>query len=238
MAENRSIFTFKQFQIAHGDPGLKVNTESCLLGAIAGDYAQGKILDIGTGSGVLACMIAQKAKKSKIVAIEIHPEVAQLAKENFKQSRFSDQIELISIDLHEYNEQTDFDFIVCNPPFFSNHLPNSNISKQIAIHDEHLSPEALAKSLKNLLNKNGKAMVLYPPLNMQIFEQFLNQNKLFIQHEINVYSKPQTPILRKIAVISHKLVEKSLEEIAIKNENNAYSDSFKKLLQPYYLIFP
>jgi hypothetical protein len=53
-----------------------------------------------------------------------------------------------------------------------------------------------------------------------------------------VYSKPQTPILRKIAVISHKLVEKSLEEIAIKNENNVYSDSFKKLLQPYYLIFP
>jgi tRNA1Val (adenine37-N6)-methyltransferase len=147
-------------------------------------------------------------------------------------------MELIHCDLQNYHPDQAFDFVICNPPFFSNHLASQNNSKQIAIHDDLLSPEQLAKSIKLLLKTSGKAMVLYPVYNMSQFEAFCNHNQLFINHLIHVYSKPNTPILRQIALISNENLPQSTEKIEVKNEQNVYSDKFKKLLQPYYLIFP
>jgi tRNA1Val (adenine37-N6)-methyltransferase len=238
MAENRSVFAFKEFQLAHGNPGLKISTEACLFGAIASNYASGHVLDIGTGCGLLACMIAQKTPESSIKAIEIHKQVAELAKKNVLNSPYSDQIEIISCDLKVYNPQQTFDFIVCNPPFFSKHLASQNESKQIAIHDDLLSPEQLVKSIKCLLHPAGKAMVLYPTLNMNLLEEYLFKNQLYINYLFHIYSKPNTTILREIAIISPIKMTKEIEEIEVKNEENEYSEKFKKLLQPYYLIFP
>lgn len=238
MAENRSIFQFKKFQLSHGNPGLKISTEACLFGAIASDYANGTILDIGTGCGLLACMLAQKAEHSKIKAIEIHPDVAILAKENIQNSPFSNQINVINIDLKELQHNTLFDFIICNPPFFSNHLASQNESKQIAIHDDLLSTEQLADAIKNHLKETGKAMVLYPPLIMHHFDFCLKNKNLYINHIINIHPKLNSPILRQIALISSSQTEKTMEKWEIKNEQNEYSEKFKTVLQPYYLIFP
>ena len=74
MGGSRSVFTFKQFSLAHGNPGLKISTEACILGAWAHSFAHGKILDIGTGCGLLACMLAQSNPNANIDAIEIHQE--------------------------------------------------------------------------------------------------------------------------------------------------------------------
>lgn len=237
MAENRSIFSFKKFQLAHGDPGLKISTEACLLGAIASNFAKGEILDIGTGSGLLSCMIAQKCPDSNITAIEINTEVAQLAKENFNNFPLSKKLCVVTIDIKDFQPKALFDFIVCNPPFFSNHLANQNKSKHIAIHSDLLAPNDLAHSIQQLLHINGQAMVLYPELNMQIFEKSLNEKQLYINQIIEIQPRPNLPVLRQIALISRAKTDKMITKMMIKNSSNEYSDEFKNLLQPYYLIF-
>lgn len=238
MAENRSIFTFKKFQLAHGDPGLKISTEACLLGAIASNFAKGNILDIGTGSGLLACMMAQKHPESNITGIEINTEVAQLAQENFNKFSLSNKLTVINIDLNDFQSKELFDFIVCNPPFFSNHLANQNQSKHIAIHSDSLDPNDLSNAISQLLNTHGQALVLYPALNMQIFEKSLFHKNLYINQLIEIYPNPSLPLLRQIALISHSKTDKKTSKLTIKNASNDYSDEFKNLLQPYYLIFP
>jgi tRNA1Val (adenine37-N6)-methyltransferase len=94
MAESRSIFQFKQFQLAHGSPGLKITTEACLFGAWAQQFASRKVLDIGTGCGLLASMIAQENPSCTITGLEIQADVGVLARENVLNLPYS--IEIIS----------------------------------------------------------------------------------------------------------------------------------------------
>jgi len=238
MAENRSVFTFKLFQLAHGNPGLKISTEACLFGAIASDFAFGKILDIGTGSGLIACMIAQKCPTSKIIGLEIDKEVADLAQKNFTGHPLSKILTIVQGDVKDFQSEELFDFIVCNPPFYSNHLANHNKSKHIAIHNDLLKPEDLAASIHQLLNVNGQAMVLYPPLSMHKFEKSLFEKELYINRLIEIRPNPTQAVLRQIAIISPIKSDKTISTIPIKNTSNEYSDEFKNLLQDYYLIFP
>jgi tRNA1Val (adenine37-N6)-methyltransferase len=147
MAASRSIFRFKQFQLAHGNPGLKISTEACLFGAWAGHWAKGRILDIGTGSGLLACMLAQKHPQFRIDAIEILQEVAALATENVQASPYQNQISVYTHSLQTYLPTEKYDFIVCNPPFFHQHLAAEKQDLQAAIHDDLLIPQDLAAGI-------------------------------------------------------------------------------------------
>ena len=119
MGGNRSVFTFKQFSLAHGNPGLKISTEACILGAWAHKFAKGKILDIGTGCGLMACMLAQGNPEVSIDVIEIHQQVATLALENIKNSPFKNQIQVMNGDIRSLTTNNRYDFIISNPPFFS-----------------------------------------------------------------------------------------------------------------------
>ena len=237
MGGNRSVFSFKQFSLAHGNPGLKISTEACILGAWARPFAKGKILDIGTGCGLLACMLAQSNPNSVIDAIEIHPEVAILASKNIQNSPFKNQIQIILGDIKLACAQANYDFIISNPPFFANHLASSSKDKQMAIHDDALSPMDLALAIKNHLAQNGQFAVIYPKDVMHKFELELNKNELFIQKLAFVYPKHQSEILRVLCLGGFVKQEKISENIYIKDQNNEYTDLFKFLLKPYYLIF-
>jgi tRNA1Val (adenine37-N6)-methyltransferase len=166
MAESRSIFQFKNFQLAHGNPGLKITTEACLFGAWAQQFASGKVLDIGTGCGLLACMIAQENPNYTLTGLEIQADLAVLARENVVNLPYS--IEIITESIQRFADH--FDFIISNPPFFIYHLANPNASKQIAMHTDHLSPAELAEGISKNLNPDGQFAVLYPPFGMKQFE--------------------------------------------------------------------
>ncbi len=237
MAENRSIFYFKEFQLAHGNPGLKISTEACLFGAWASNFAFGKILDIGTGCGLLACMLAQKQKSSDIDAIEIQTEVANIARENCKKSPFEHQINVILGDIKDYKMTSLYSFIISNPPFFSQHLAAENHDKHISIHDDLLGPKDLAKSIQTHLAEDGKFSFIYPPTALKKFEEVIKASDLHINHLCDVYSRPGTPILRNMVIGSRKKMAIEKTEIFIKDEQNEYSKNFKNLLTPYYLIF-
>ncbi len=237
MGGNRSVFTFKEFSLAHGNPGLKISTEACILGAWAHKFAKGKILDIGTGCGLMACMLAQGNHEVSIDAIEIHPEVAILALENIQNSPFKNQIQVMNGDIRSLSTEDRYDFIICNPPFFTNHLPATLEDKQLAIHDDELNFVDLIISIKNLLKPGGKFAVIYPKEVMDKFEKELGKNGLFVHQFLYIFSNPRSKLLRVICLGSTNKEELAIENLYIKDENNEYTEVFKLLLNPYYLIF-
>jgi tRNA1Val (adenine37-N6)-methyltransferase len=238
MAENRSLFEFKQFSLHHGNPGLKISTEACLFGAWVSLKAYGKCLDIGTGCGLLASMMAQANPSCNVKALEIHPEVAKVAFENFKNSPFKDQLQVIQTDISEYFPGGKFDFICSNPPFFTNHLAASDESKHMAIHADHLSPADLAASIDRLLTEEGEFAVLYPADVLALFEQSLHANGLFIYEKVTIHSNPSSPVLRVMACGSREKNTIKEGRINIKTAQGDYSPEFIELLRPYYIIFP
>lgn len=238
MAENRSLFEFKQFSLFHGNPGLKISTEACLIGAWASLKARGNCLDIGTGCGLLASMLAQANPTCSVNALEIHPEVAKLASENFQSGPFQNRLKVIQTDVSEYNPDEKFDFICSNPPFFTNHLAASDEAKHMAIHADHLSPADLAKAIDKLLQETGEFAVLYPADVLALFEQSLNANGLFIHEKVTIHSNPLSPVLRIMASGSRE--KRTIKEgrINIKTDQGDYTLEFIELLRPYYIIFP
>lgn len=237
MGGNRSVFAFKQFSLAHGNPGLKISTEACILGSWAHKFAHGEILDIGTGCGLMACMLAQSNLDANIDAIEIHPEVASLAWENIKNSPFKNQIQVINSDIRSLSTNNRYDFIISNPPFFSNHLPATLKDKQIAIHDDELNFADLIIAIKNLLKPGGKFAVIYPEEVMDKFENASEKNGLFVHQFLYIFSNPKSKLLRVICLGSTNKEKIAIENLYIKDENNEYTEAFKLLLNPYYLIF-
>lgn len=238
MAENRSIFEFKQFSLSHGNPGLKISTEACLFGAWATGFASGSCLDVGTGCGLLACMIAQGNPTCAVKALEIHPDVAELASENFHSSPFKERLELIQGNVLTYSSEVPFDFICCNPPFFTNHLAATDPARHMAIHADLLSPADLAASIDRLLSKDGEFAVLYPADVLALFEQSLNANGLFLHEKVTIHSNKSTPVLRVMARGSREKSTIKDGRINIKTEQGDYTPEFIELLRLYYIIFP
>lgn len=237
MGGSRSVFTFKQFSLAHGNPGLKISTEACILGAWAHSFAHGKILDIGTGCGLIACMLAQSNPEVNIDAIEIHQEVATLALDNINNSPFNNQIQVISSDIRALSTNNSYDFIISNPPFFSNHLPATLQDKQIAIHDDELNFVDLIASIKKLLKPGGKFAVIYPKEVMDKFENEMGKTGLYVHQFLSIFPNPKSKLLRVICLGSTNKEEIAIENLYIKDEKNEYTEAFKLLLNPYYLIF-
>jgi tRNA1Val (adenine37-N6)-methyltransferase len=238
MAESRSIFKFKQFSLYHGNPGLKISTEACLFGAWASQKARGNCLDIGTGCGLLASMLAQANPTCTVKALEIHPEVAKVASENFQNGPFKGRLQAIEANLLTFNTVEKFDFICSNPPFFTNHLASSDEAKHMAIHADHLSPAELAMAINELLQDTGEFAVLYPADVLALFEQSLNANGLFIHEKVAIHSNKSTPVLRVMASGSREKSTIKDGRINIKTEQGDYTPEFIELLRPYYIIFP
>lgn len=241
MAESRSTFHFKGFSLEHGDPGLKIGTEACIFGAYLAKWAHGNMLEIGTGSGVLAAMVAQFHSQETIDTVEIFPEVAQLARKNFEELPFKQNIYLIEGDIKDYKTETKYDFIFSNPPFFINHLSNSSKSKQTAMHSDELSPEQLLEAIFKYSKPDFDFAVLYPP---DVMERILETRdkrrdlKLFVKERIKIIPNENGKTLREIALFSTKETKTLNKKLVIKNTFNEYTPEFIELLQPYYIIFP
>lgn len=238
MAASRSIFRFKQFQLAHGNPGLKISTEACLFGAWASQWAQGRMLDVGTGSGLLACMLAQKHPESLIDALEILPEVAMLATDNVLKSPFKKQISVHNGDLQHFSSEDPYDFIACNPPFFHQHLAADKKDLQVAIHDDLLTAQDLALGIHRLLGQQGQFAVIYPPFAMEKFMVVCSELGLHIYHKAYVFPRETSAVLRVMAIGSRDNSAQSHENLVIKQSDESYTEAFKKLLSDYYLQFP
>ena len=239
-----TFFQFKQFTVWQEKTALKVCTESCILGGYSALKTKDSktILDIGTGTGLLALMIAQKNNDSKIDAIEIEESAYNQAIENVSKSIFSNQIQVINQDVKNFDPSIQYDFIVSNPPFYQNYLKSETQQRNQALHDTSLTLQDLADVVSRLLSNSGQFIVLLPPLQMAQFEVLANQKGLFVASTLKIYSKQpiisnNSPVFREICVFrkSDSQIDSEFETLYIYEEDKSYSSDFKELLKDYYL---
>ena len=157
-----SQFRFKKFTIEQDRCAMKVGTDGVLLGAWAEIASAERILDIGTGTGLIALMCAQRNELAQIHAIEIDSAAAEQAGENILNSQFSERIELQQVALQEFNPSKEYDAIICNPPFFNSGTNSPVAERNQARHTISLSISDLLLHASRLISESGRLHLILP----------------------------------------------------------------------------
>lgn len=233
-------FQFKQFGINDSECAMKIGTDGVLLGAWANIENSQKILDVGSGSGLIALMLAQRSNAS-ITGIEIDPLAAKQSIENKNDSPWSNRISIINSDFIEWSSIphniAQFDHIVSNPPFFNNGPVAPDESRAIARHCNSLGYEQLIKLSKKLLTNNGKLSIISPieRHNDIIFYSELEQ--LFISRLTHVHSKEEGKATRLLWEFSKIKSTTEYSTLSIRDTNNNFSQEYINLTNEFYLNF-
>jgi tRNA1Val (adenine37-N6)-methyltransferase len=233
-----NYFQFKQFTVQQDNCAMKVCTDACLFGAyIAGeiqDKPLKKILDIGTGTGLLPLMLAQK-NKAVIDTVEIDNAAYEQAKANLAATPWATQINIFNTDIADFNNSSKYDCIISNPPFFEADLQSDDKQKNAAKHDTSLTLQQLLNNVDKLLNSEGLFTVLLPYHRTEYFINLARTVKLNCYKKVLVKQTPKHDYFRSMLIFSKQSADTKQEEIIIKNEQGIYSDEFISLLKDYYL---
>ncbi len=215
---------------------MKVSTIACIFGALIDGNVSGRVLDVGTGTGLLSMMLAQKAENALIDAIEIDESAFIQAKDNFEKSKWREKLRAIKGDFLSYDFKSKYHLIVSNPPFFNNHLKTTDSTINLARHRDHFSLDRFCKSVNSILLEEGQLWVLLPEYDMELLAAKLETFGYFINRKINIYDKEadQNCIVRAQS-FSKRKVNEGLEKFVIKNKNGSYTDQFIDYLKSYYL---
>jgi len=156
------VFWFKQFSVLNYKAAMKVGTDGVLLGAWCDVSGAQRVLDVGTGCGLIALMVAQRYQKSIITAIDIDQDAIIEAKENFLNSPWSNRVDALVADFNDYSAQYPFDLIVSNPPFFTENVLAHDHSRNLARHTESLTLDQLISRSHSLLCNEGRLAFISP----------------------------------------------------------------------------
>jgi tRNA1Val (adenine37-N6)-methyltransferase len=234
-----TFFSFKQFTIQQSNCAMKVTTDACLFGAVVAHDLQAQktiknICDIGTGTGLLSLMLAQK-NEVLIDAIEIDTSAYLQAKQNFLDSKFSKQLTIYNTDILQFESKIKYDFIITNPPFFEADLKSENDDKNNAKHDTSLTLSSLLQRIDLLLKNDGSFAILLPHHRINYFENEANKNGFYLQKNYLIKQTPQHNYFRGILFFSKLKATVQEIELVIKNDNDKYSTDFCAFLKDYYL---
>jgi tRNA1Val (adenine37-N6)-methyltransferase len=233
------FFQFKQFSIQQERATLKVSTDSCLLGAWFAQHLKHKshILDIGSGTGLLVLMLAQKQAESNIDGIEIDENCFLESQENIKTSPWANRCTVFNGDARTYLFPRQYDFIITNPPFYEQQLVSANTKNNLAKHSSHLGLKELVQIIKNQLLPHGEFGILLPYSRTNEIEEISSANGFYLKEKILVKQTSKHPNFRVILFFSRDYSNYATETITIK-ENNEYTPAFIELLKDYYLKLP
>lgn len=235
------IFQFKQFSIDQTDCGMKINTDAALLGALAEASEPQNILEIGTGTGVITLMIAQRFPNALIDAIEIDEKAAITAATNFKNSMFSKQLTLIPTSFEDHflsSSDKKYDLIVSNPPYFINSSRGVDPAKSLAKHTDVQFFENLIFGAANHLSDDGLLFLILPldtaELVMKLSE---GSPRLHLRRKVLIHSFPISEPYRCILVLGYAAVSPEVQKFVIYESQNVYSEEYRTLLKDYLIIF-
>lgn len=234
-------FSFKQFTINQDRTAMKVGTDGVLLGAWCRmPQAECHILDIGTGTGLLALMTAQRNHLAHIDGIEIDAEAASEATNNCAASPFADRITIIHTPLQQYHPDIKYDMIVCNPPYFSNSLKSPDKNRETARHSTSLNFEELLRDSATLLRENGILAVVLPYSEKENFSKTAQLHHLKKRHETSVFSTTQSPEAKRVLMefcLTQNNIIAHHDSITIEKARHLYTDEYISLTKDFYLKF-
>jgi tRNA1Val (adenine37-N6)-methyltransferase len=232
-----SWFQFKHFRINQDRCAMKISTDAVLLGALAESKFPKNILDIGTGTGVIALMMAQRFPEASVSAVELDDKAAAQAEENFLASKFANRLCLFHSRIQDYNTSNQFDLIVSNPPYFANHLKANVKERNQALHTDTLSFEDLLAQVLRLLKNSGRFWLILPPYQSAIFQKLALEKSLYPKRIFSLQDNPEKPVHREIVEFSFEETEIKCFEIVIKNGDGSPNASYSNLVADFLLNF-
>ena len=232
-----TYFKFKQFTVYQDQSAMKVCTDACIFGAWFAEKISNYtyVLDIGSGTGLLMLMLAQKMK-SEIHGIEVDLASFKQLRDNISKSSFSDKFKLFAGDARTYAFPDTYDFIICNPPFYSGDLKSDDERKNLAKHDTGLTLPELLSVIDRNLSMNGSFGILLPFHRVNEFSEMAKERGFHLLDELQVRQSTAHTPFRGILHFGRKKVEPSeSQELTIKDADGNYTVEFKELLRDYYL---
>lgn len=229
-------FQFKQFFIQHDQCAMKVNTDSILLGAVAHIQNCKQILDLGTGSGLLTIMLAQRTNAGcHIIGVELEPNAYLQAVENVKNSAWAERIYIKQGDVMQQQFSQQFDLIVSNPPYFEDSLASKTQERDLARAATTHTHVDWLKQAKNWLSEKGRIMMILPSESAE--KLILQSSKIGLHCIEKWWILTKVGKIAKRMIVSFSLQEKVCvhKELIIYNEYNQYTSEFKRLTKDFYL---
>ncbi|MBR5982646.1 MAG: methyltransferase [Bacteroidales bacterium] len=231
------FFTFKQFRVMHRKSIMKVGTDGVLLGAYVDCKNASHILDIGTGTGLLCLMLAQKCNAT-IHGIDINAEAVEVAKYNVEQSNWSERIKIFHSSVQNFSPDAKYDLIVSNPPFYTTDVIAPEKGRALARHDVSLNISDLALAMSRFLSSDGRCYVIYPTEQCLQFEKETEKLGLYAAARLYVSSHPDTPHIRTVIEMSREKCTPICDTLFIENgARHDFSEKYKLLTKDYYLKF-
>ncbi len=229
-------FRFKQFSVEQDDVAMKVGTDGVLLGAWAECEGARRILDIGTGTGVIALQMAQRNPTAQVQAVEIDETAARRARANFDNSPWAERLQVTQTAVQEFEPTEKFDLIISNPPYFVDSLLPPDAKRSTARHTHDLTFEELDKAVCRLLAENGKFALILP---VTEFEKYLSLTQLHLVRRCDVLPVKGGAVKRVMGEFAkHESSEMKRETLAIEVERRGeFSDEYRTLTKDFYLKF-
>jgi tRNA1Val (adenine37-N6)-methyltransferase len=228
------FFRFKKFSVRHRDSAMKVGVDGVLLGAWAAAENPKRILDIGSGTGLIALMLAQRFEDAEITAVEINRSAFEESEFNFKNSPFANRMKAVNLPIQEFNDENKFDLIVSNPPYFEpNH--DDGTDRSLARQKSELSFEELSESVERFIGPNGNFGLILPYESENNFIQIASKNLLFPKKITRVRGNPQAEVKRSLITFSKTESKIEIDELTIEQSRNVYTEEYIGLTKEFYL---
>lgn len=236
----RNGFTFKQFFVAHDRCAMKVGTDGVLLGAWAPVEQATRILDIGSGSGLIALMLAQRTSPSVVIdAVELDIPAADQAKENFQASTWAERLNVFAQDINvvAQTHPAQYDLIVSNPPYFESAVACRDEARNTARYTETLTHSALLQCAETLLMAQGLFCVVLPYDIGLALENDAHLQGWFTSRRLAVRDRPGKALNRLLLVLSRQPAETDSQELDLREKEGVYSQAFRALIADFYLNY-
>lgn len=233
------MFTFKQFVVEQDRCAMKIGTDGVLLGAWAPiDNHPFSILDIGTGTGIIALMLAQRSAAQQIDALEIDEAAYEQATDNFENSPWNDRLFCFHAGLDEFIEEPEdeYDLIVSNPPFYSEDYKTENQSRDLARFQDAMPFEQLLEAADLLLSEHGIFAVIIPFKEEENFIALANEFELYPLRITRAKGTPTTEIKRSLLAFSrNETTDLPIDELVIETARHVYTQEYIELTKDFYL---
>lgn len=229
-------FQFKQFTVWHDKCAMKVGTDGVLLGAWASVGNAERILDIGTGTGLVALMLAQRTTADvAIVALDIDEMGVEQARENVERSPWSGRIEVLHEDFNAFQPAEKFDVIVSNPPYFVDSLASPDVQRNLARHNNSLTYVSLLKGVSEMLADDGSFTIVIPTDVSELVKELAADYALYASRQLFVRTKPGANPKRVLLTFTFHEQECRTEELLVELARHQYSEAYIALTRDYYL---
>ena len=233
------MFQFKQFSVQQDQCAMKIGTDGVLLGAWTPiEHNPISILDIGTGTGIIALMLAQRTNAEQIDALEIDESAYEQAVDNFENSSWSDRLFCFHAGLDEFIEEPEdeYDLIVSNPPFYAEDYKTDNEQRDLARFQDALPFEDLLEAADLLLSENGIFALILPYKEESKFVDLAKEFELFPIKITRVKGTPTTEIKRSLLAFSrNKPAQILADELVIETARHLYTPEYIALTKDFYL---